>query len=88
MRYPDLKKPFYIACDASILSLGASLHHRHAHHKIHLVALSHKPLRPNKPKQTIAKSETLALVPALKAFHTYTKGFRTLKKINHGLCYK
>ena len=71
LAYPDMNKPFILACDASGTAIGYVLGQLDDKGNERVVAYGGRSLRDAERKWCIAERECLALVTAVKEFHAY-----------------
>lgn len=83
LAYPTPGKPFILDTDASQLAVGAVLSQELDDSKEHVVAYMSKAL--SKPEQSycVTRKELLAVVSALKHFHSYLYGQRVLLRTDN-----
>ena len=71
LAYPDMRKPFIVSCDASGTAIGYVLGQLDSKGNEQVVAYGGRALREAEKKWCIAERECLALVTAVKQYHTY-----------------
>ena len=76
--YPDYKKPFYIACDASNLGVGGVLYQpdegKEEITPTNIVAICSKKLNTSQQRYSVYKKELYGIVYSLRKFHSYIWG--------------
>ena len=80
--YPDFSKPFYIACDASNVGLGAVLLQK-GNGRLLPVAYASRTLNQVERRYSVTERESLAVVCALKKFCYLVLGFQVMVITDH-----
>ena len=74
LQYPNFNAPFYLACDASNVGVGAVLLQKHEK-KLMPVSFASRVLSPTERNYSVTERELLAIVWALKKFRHTILGF-------------
>jgi hypothetical protein len=74
LRYYDPSKPVYVHCDASLRGLGAALLQPDSENELRPVTFASKSLTDVEQRYACIERELLAIVFAVKRFHTYLYG--------------
>ena len=80
----DWSFPFQVLCDASDFTIGAILGQR-INKELHVIYYASKTLFDAQLNYTTMKKELLAIVFALKKFHSYLLGFKILVYFDHAV---
>ena len=80
--YPDFSKPFYIACDASNVGLGAVLLQK-GNGRLLPVAYASRTLNQVERRYSVTERESLAVVYALKKFRYLVLSFQVMVITDH-----
>ena len=85
--YPDLTKPFILDTDASGVGIGAVLSQKQGGTE-RVVAYYSRVLTKSERNYCVTRRELLAVIDAIKHFHTYLYGAKFLVRTDHGsLCW-
>lgn len=75
---PDFSLPFELECDASDNGIGAVLHQNHRP-----IAFTSQALGPKNQALSIYERELIAIVSAVKKWHTYLQGTHFIIRTDH-----
>ena len=81
--FPDFHKHFFLACDASDISIGCALMQKDESGTLRPIAYSGRSFKPSETRYTILDRELLAIVFAVKHFRVYLESTKFTVYTDH-----
>ena len=83
LRHPDFKKPFFLNCDASDLSLGTTLYQEDEEGQHLVISFASRTLNQCEKNYSVTEKELLSVVFACSKFRTYILGYQVTVRTDH-----
>ena len=83
LRHPDFKKPFFLNCDASDISLGTTLYQEDEEGEHLVISFASRSLNQCEKNYNVTEKELLSVVFACGKFRTYILGYPVTVRTDH-----